>query len=268
MANVALGKTIEEACVNVKAVTDGNITRYDGQTGYCAFPWPANLTLDLQETNSVECIRFLLWDRDARTYKYRLLTSLDHREWQVLYVSPVEGSRGWQSFRFEKALSCRFVRLHCLHNTANPAFQVVQLQVWNSQPDSLPTTIVNDQVIANLLVENERETVTLDITQEFERLSDELERIGREHTILNSERLKLLVQNLRSYALDIGKIERSMDAVKRHITEPVEKKLQRASEESRRIGRYTVFSLLVGIIGGALAIVTLLLELIWHCQKG
>jgi len=127
---------------------------------------------------------------------------------------------------------------------------------------------VNDQVIANLLVENERETVTLDITQEFERLSDELERIGREHTILNSERLKLLVQNLRSYALDIGKIERSMDAVKRHITEPVEKKLQRASEESRRIGRYTVFSLLVGIIGGALAIVTLLLELIWHCQKG
>jgi len=49
MANVALGKTIEEACVNVKAVTDGNITRYDGQTGYCAFPWPANLTLDLKK---------------------------------------------------------------------------------------------------------------------------------------------------------------------------------------------------------------------------
>jgi hypothetical protein len=94
MTNIALGKRIIEDWEKPEEATNGNYKNYTGSIGFASTHWPKNLTLDLEETYEIETIRFLLWDRDARIYKYRLLTSVDSFIWKVHFDTYDGGYKG------------------------------------------------------------------------------------------------------------------------------------------------------------------------------
>jgi len=125
MPNVALQRIVEERVQNVEAATDGDVIHYTGNRGFTSFDWPGTLTVDLASTYTIRCIRTLLWDglgepnrtRDPRFYLYRLLVSVDHNQWKVLFDTGNNGSNGWQVFNFPDGLQARYVRIHGLFNS-------------------------------------------------------------------------------------------------------------------------------------------------------
>lgn len=65
MANIALKKPILEIeWQRPEELTNNQHTGYTGTSGFTHSKWPTYLTLDLQNINRIETIRFLLWDKD------------------------------------------------------------------------------------------------------------------------------------------------------------------------------------------------------------
>lgn len=271
MFNVAFGKSTVENYKNSSVITNGQITGYTGGTGYCQFRWPANLTVDLETIYNLNCIRFLLWDglgagegqRDPRTYKYRLLTSVDRKTWHVLYSSDDQGFNGWQVFRIPAGVEAQFIRIHGLWNSANPMFHVVELQAYEQEPESLNAEIILEKVITT------QETPVeinehLPIHQNFQYLITRLEKIVHENPVLNPEPIQEIIHNLSLQVRDIAAIENSLESIKRHITEPVQRELEKASElgiQSIKLGRFSFWGFWVGLVGGILAIVSIVMYL-------
>ncbi|MCP4612453.1 MAG: discoidin domain-containing protein [Planctomycetes bacterium] len=274
MANIALNKPVEEGHKNASVVTNGHITGYTGNAGFCEFGWPDYLTVDLKGTFSITCIRFLLWDglgmpgstRNRRRYKFRLLTSCDHVSWNILYQTEGEGFNGWQVFRIPSGLDIHYIRLHGLFNSAkaNLAFHVVELQAFDKESDPLDAEIVLDKVVT--IAESPLEIDdNLPIQQNFKRLISELQRIRDESSILNPKPIESAIRQLRQQVQDMAAIERSLESIKRHITDPVEQKLRESallSHQSVRFGRFSFWGFWVGLIGGILAIISIILNLI------
>src|SRR3989339_1861781 len=108
MPNIALNKSFEEPINNASEATNGIVSGYTGVKGFAFFSWPGTMTIDLGEIKKIYCIRFLLWDglgkggskRDPRIYKYRLLTSTNHKIWNVYFDTASNGFNGWQVFTF------------------------------------------------------------------------------------------------------------------------------------------------------------------------
>ncbi|MDD3688054.1 MAG: discoidin domain-containing protein [Bacteroidales bacterium] len=148
MANIALNKPIiESAWAKPQELTNDNFKVYDGNNGFTYSHWPSYLTLDLQEIASIETIRFLLFDKDARTYKYRFLTSPDLINWSVHFDSYDVGYSGWQEFSFPDKINVRYIRIHCLWNSVNTGFHLVQMQVYDENTELLEYKITNKKVI-------------------------------------------------------------------------------------------------------------------------
>jgi hypothetical protein len=69
---------------------DGNITVYDGATGYAHTNWPTKppppFILTFRQGVRLNAVRFLLWDGDSRFYRYKLEASsaLARDEWVIL----------------------------------------------------------------------------------------------------------------------------------------------------------------------------------------
>jgi len=149
MANVALGRPVVEEVQGAGNLTDGDVTNYDGESGYAQFAWPDRITVDLEEIVSLECVRLLLWDgmgrgstiRNPRQYCYRLLVSEDGQCWTVLHDTRQAGTNGWQEFRIHPRASARFIRVHGMFNTANLKFHIVQLEAHDSEPPNLTAEI-------------------------------------------------------------------------------------------------------------------------------
>ena len=158
MANLALGKLpLVDSWTNAQEATNGTITGYTGDRGFAYSHFPSTYTLDLGDTHLVVIIRFLLWDnlgtpgtvRAKRSYKYSLSTSVDLKNWELHYETLDKGSNGWQLFAFKKPISARYVRLHCIHNTANSEFHIIEFEVHDSAtiPSIAPAEHRNVQTI-------------------------------------------------------------------------------------------------------------------------
>lgn len=140
--NLALGRPIAETVIRPGTATDGQVSGYDSRGGYTYFAWPGYLTVDLGEVCQVAAIRLLLWDglgtsqgaRDPRSYKYRVLTSMDHRTWKVLFDTGGDSYSGWQVFNLVPAIDAQYVRIHGLWNSANAHFHVVELEAFDESP--------------------------------------------------------------------------------------------------------------------------------------
>jgi hypothetical protein len=231
MANVALGKPVEENHTGRELITDGKRTGYSGKQGFCHFYWPGRITVDLRATFSVKCIRVLLWDGDSRLYKYRLLISTDHRAWQVVHEAETTGSNGWQVFRFPAGIPVRYVRVHGLHNTSNSKIHIVEIEVHDSEPDKLEKAPKLDRTLDASECELESGD-KLPIGANFKLLISELERIQAETQVLNKDLIKKTVDELKVQLADITAIERDLDSIRRRITMPVEDELARLRGES------------------------------------
>jgi hypothetical protein len=264
MANVALGKFIEERMrKNQSEATDGNITSYSGQKGFAEFSWPGYLTIDLSEPYTIYCIRILLWDglgrnntqRDNRIYKYRILTSSDHKLWDVLLDTGEEGYNGWQVIKLPMGLKIRYIRVHGLFNSANPYFQVVQVEAHDSEPLELDAETVFKKNISSQDVGINENDDGLPLAIKVRSLINKIENLIATNNILNPEPFNELIYQLREQVKDVASIEKSMGSIRHEIVNPVKDEINKL----RKIGN---LSFIVGIIGGVLAIIMLLLTII------
>jgi len=221
MANLALNKEIEEAHTNSSVTTDGNVIGYTGNRGYCHFPWPGNFTLDLGKVHTIKCIRFLLWDdlgssqgrRDPRQYLYRLLISEDHKTWTVLFVTEDQGYNGWQVFQIPNGQSARFIRIHGLCNTVNRMFHVVEIQAFDSEPESLDAEIVLEKVISEVDQPFEFDE-RLPIQRSFQILINQLEQVIKDSPVVNPAPFQDVIQKLRIQVRDVAAIETNLESIK------------------------------------------------------
>ena len=266
MANVALGKKVEEDWKKAFEATNGNVTKYDiiGE-GYTSSSWPDYLTIDLEDIYELHIIRFLLWDglggpkkqtRDPRRYKYRLLTSKDHREWYQHYDTGKDGYNGWQEFEFSPPVQARYVRIHAMWNSANIGFHIVQVEAHDSTAPSLTAKCELKKIIKSSIDENEIELgETYPLARKVSRIADQIEEIVNRHPEwLKEEPLLEVVKELRIRFRDINLIEQNINSIRNEIIEPVTKEMEKA----RKLGKYSKWGFVVGIIGGALAIISLI----------
>ena len=77
-----------------------------------------------------------------------------------------------------------------------------------------------------------------------------------ENKFLNSDLINEIITNLKMKVSDIAAIENNMEAVRREIINPVTANLNKGFKIS-------IGSLIVGIVGGVLAILTLLYNLFY-----
>ena len=271
MANVAFGKRVEEEHYeNASVVTDGKISGYTGSIGFCEFQWPNYLTIDLEDLHVIKNIRFLLWDglgsggvRHHRNYFYRLLTSKDHKIWEVIFDTMQEGFNGWQMFSFPSGIEARYVRIHGLWNSANSSFHMIELQVHDDDPPEIEAEYTLERTINTDAIHSE-DGDALPIEHNAQILIKKLEQLLEENTILNPKPIKSVISQLRTQVKDVSAIEKNLESIRREITNPVQKELEKSSELSRqsvKLGEFSYWGFWIGIIGGLLAIISLILNI-------
>jgi hypothetical protein len=264
MANVALAKSIEEPITNPAAATDGQIAEYTANEGFAEFSWPFMLTVDLGSSHRLYCVRLLLWDglgqgnkqRDNRVYKYRLLTSVDHITWKVIYDSSNDGGNGWQVFNFPDALEVRYVRVHGIWNSANSYFQIVQVEAHDDTAPDLDAEIVLQRTVLSDSLSDEVGD-GMPLQARVGRIINRIERLVEDNELLNPEPFRQLISQLRNQVSDVASLERGMDSIRREIIAPVHRELQL----SAKMDRFSVWGFWVGLVGGVLAIISLVLPL-------
>lgn len=256
MANIALGKTIIESnWQKPEELTNGDYSNYTGSTGFAHSKWPTYLTLDLQESFSIETIRFLLWNKDDRIYKYRLLTSDDLTNWNVHFDTAEAGFSGWQEFSFPNKIKARYIRIHCLWNSLKTGFHIVQMQVYDESTENLNITPTNKRVIFSQTSGLTSEFKDgLPLTQKMNNLTNSLERIINENTIINPEPFQEIITNFKLQVYDIESLEKSIDSVRREIINPVQKELK----EGKKLGKFSVWGFYVGFAGIIVSIFAIL----------
>jgi hypothetical protein len=267
MGNRALRRPILDSTVkHATQATDGNSQSYTGKEGFAAFRWPSFLTVDLEEVCAVKVIRLLLWDGlgqkggqlDKRLYEYRLLCSEDEKRWIVVHDTGVEGTIGWQEFRFQSPIRLRYVRIHGLHNTANDFFHVVEVEAHDEEPQPLtrPATMSRVVDFGSAPVELGD---GLPITYELQGIITSLERLINDNSIVNPEPVRAIASRLQLQVADVARVERNVDSIRRSVIAPIAADLVRG----RVAGKFSIAGFYVGIIGAVLAIISILVSLVF-----
>lgn len=124
---------------------DGNSTTYDGGEGYAQTDWTVKPTpamvVTLKEAETINTIRFLLWDQDNRFYRYKLeiCPDADGEKWKLIADHSTTGEfRSWQLISFPEE-PVRRIRVTGTFNNSNNMFHVVELQAYNIPADVKPT---------------------------------------------------------------------------------------------------------------------------------
>jgi len=256
MANIALKKTIiENNWKRAEEFTNGDYINYNGKQGFAHSSWPAYLTLDLQDVFDIETIRFLLWNKDTRIFKYRLLTSEDMTNWNVHFDTAESGYSGWQEFSFQDKIKARYIRIHCLWNSINAGFHIVQMQVYDDNTENINIIPTNKRLILSQPSNSINEIKDgLPMTQKMNNLTNSLERILSENMIINPAPFQEIITNFRLQAYDIESLEKSIDSIRREIISPVQKELQ----EGKKLGKFSVWGFYIGFAGIIVSIIAIL----------
>lgn len=114
--------------------TSHNITTLPQQEQY--------IMLDLNAVYMMNHIKFLLWDKDNRSYSYYVECSVDRTTWTRVADYTKFLCRSWQNLHF-KSCPVRYIKLVGTHNTANTVFHVVELEAYYS--DNQPK-LVNEMI--------------------------------------------------------------------------------------------------------------------------
>ena len=108
-------------------IVDGISSGYNGSSGFGYCQIGDAIIMDLKQICPIDEMNILLWDGDARTYGYRLETSMDGIHWDL--IVPATTGSSWQTIVFEEEITAQYVRLHALSNTANNEFHVVEWEI-------------------------------------------------------------------------------------------------------------------------------------------
>lgn len=115
--------------------------KYDGGTGFGMTYWQNTptpfFTVTLKKPVLIDCIRFLLWDLDDRSFRYKLEVCADEqgKDWTMIAdrSAPTDFCKSWQNISF-KAQTIKIIKLTGTYNSANNGFHVVELQAFFGAP--------------------------------------------------------------------------------------------------------------------------------------
>ena len=142
LQNVALSAEISgedgKTARALENVNDGNKTEYDGYNGfgYTLCSEQGAMIMDLGVEYALETIKFLLYDKSSRYYKYTLEYSEDGVDgpWVMLVDHSNVKSKSWQTISCSSCPKTRYLKLTGLYNSANDGFHVVEWEVYASNP--------------------------------------------------------------------------------------------------------------------------------------
>ena len=126
-------------------ITGSNGTNWnyliDGDSASSAFGYtywtnmanaPGSMTLDLQDLCLVYSNRLRLYDLDGRYYQYRIEASSDGLGWTTLFDRTTGAQQSWQNLSLSAPVFARYLRLTGTYNSLNPAFHVIEWQVYGA----------------------------------------------------------------------------------------------------------------------------------------
>ena len=108
--------------------------------------------------------------------------------------------------------------------------------------------------------QNSKPPVELSLEGKVGEIISRLEQLIKEHEIINPEPFQKIINELSTQVSDVVVIEKSMNAIRREITEPVKLEI----EKSSKLGKFSVWGFWVGIVGGLLAISSIALSIYWN----
>lgn len=134
------------------SLLDGDSKNYDQERGYTRHEileetGPRKkmcIKVKLGQQSIINCIRLLLWDKDARAYSYYVEVSVDDKEWVKVIDYSKYLCRSWQELRFPRRV-VRYIRVVGTRNTVNKIFHLVTLEAMFS---STEVQLENDVIVA------------------------------------------------------------------------------------------------------------------------
>jgi hypothetical protein len=117
--------------VNPDLLNDGAMV-YDQNGGYVLVVWPGSLTVTFPKPTELNVIRFLLWDKDERFYRYKVETRATATDaWSLLIdmTQPDVQRIGWQNIAFAPR-QVESIRVTGTFNSKNNAFHIVELESY------------------------------------------------------------------------------------------------------------------------------------------
>lgn len=265
-SDLALHRKVLEYCNHYEYLTNGEENEYDTTKGYCATHWPGYITVDLEQICDLRLIAFQLWDfEDAKNiyerkeectnqvYAYRLLCSVDRRNWQVIYDT--SGSlrkyrKGWQAFQFREACSARYIRIHAVHNLRNSGFHVVRLHAFQRLAEEY---LRGDMHLCGPAFEWE-------LGDAYPLANQLLDLSGRIQDVMSKTKMDSelkskylrVVDYLFEKSKELDAVNGKVDELRKLISEPVSKKLKRDFKKNA----------VDGIVGVGLTVVSFIIWLI------
>lgn len=242
--NLALNKKSldPELWIKPENATDG---KSKGNYTYSESEFPNYFTLDLENIFDIALIRILLYDKDPRVYKYRLLTSEDMFTWTVHFDNT--GS-SWQNFEFNQNIKARYIRLHCLWNSKNIGFHIGEIEVYQ---DKISIDPKEELILINNSTSSKEISDGLPITRKLQPLVKTIKELPEKFPSLDKEYFSNISIELEKGIYDVEKVEKGMASIRRQIIEPVQKELT----VSNQIGKWSIY---LGLIGGVIGIFSLL----------
>jgi hypothetical protein len=255
MKNLALGKIPFEQWHTPEKATDGEFSIYNANSGYAKAHWPCYYTIDLGEEYDIETLQFLLYDKDDREHKYRLLSSINNHEWSVHYDTNNDGFNGWQYFRFEDKIKARYIKLHAIYGSKARSFHIIEFQVFDINPENQLIVFKNEHVLScnNSAIPLENGDGIF-ISRKIFGLINELKKIVEKYKDqLNTDYLNGAITELSTRLSDVNKIEKEASSIRREIVNPI----------SRRIDLSNILQW-ISIVFGIVGIISFILQL---CNK-
>lgn len=248
MKNLALNKKPIESWDNSENVTSEKII----ESKYAATHIPDNFTIDLEKEKEIENIRFLLYYKDNREYKYRLLTSIDNHEWKVHFETEKNTIyHGWQDLYFTEKIKARYLRIHAYYNSKNRGFHIIHFAAYNIKPTPINHDKKNEITISTKTTPDIEIGDGYPLSLKLKELTIKLESFPENIPGLDKEYFTSVARELRIGANDVAKIEQSLESVRREIINPVNRELKRGN----KIGKS---SIILGMIGGAIGLFSIL----------
>ena len=137
LGNVAAAEAgaVARAPQNASRLNDGDWQKYDTSRGWAGGPVPCDISVRFPRTYTLSFVRFLLWDRDRRSYRYTVEVSPDGNAWETLADRSDGWWRSWQSIAFAPR-PVRAIRVRGLSNSVSSSFDVVELEAYCHEPAS------------------------------------------------------------------------------------------------------------------------------------
>lgn len=124
-------------CERPEVMIDGNSTDYDNGNGYSSYDMNnkqlQGCVVTLPKPVDISRIRFLLWDKDDRSYTYQAFISPDGKTWKMIEDASNKQCKSWQDLRFTPQ-SVQAVRIKGLTSTANSYFHLVEIEGYDDGP--------------------------------------------------------------------------------------------------------------------------------------